>query len=141
MEGIYVNLFRQRQLPNLTIVVIVLALLTVGIFMVYSSSYIWADYNYGDQFYFLKRLLLFSIVGIMFMGLVTFLPFYTLRRYVHVVLMFCILLLLLVLIPGIGMARGGAQSWIGVGAFSIQPAEFIKLGLILYLAHYLAKKD
>jgi len=139
MEGIYVNLFRQRQLPNLTIVVIVLALLTVGIFMVYSSSYIWADYKYGDQFYFLKRQLLFSTVGIMFMGLVTFLPFYTLRRYVHVVLMFCILLLLLVLIPGIGMARGGAQSWIGVGAFSIQPAEFIKLGLILYLAHYLAK--
>src|SRR5690625_1673239 len=36
------------------------------------------------------------------------------------------------------MVRGGAQSWIGVGAFSIQPSEFMKLGLIIYLSAYLA---
>src|SRR5699024_10545638 len=131
-------LLNERQLPNMTIVFIVFGLLIVGIFMVYSSSYIWADYKYGDSFYFLKRQLLFASIGVLSMILVTFLPFSQIRRYVHIILLFCLLLLFAVLIPGIGMARGGAQSWIGIGAFSIQPAEFIKLGLILYLAHYLA---
>src|SRR5699024_8538675 len=46
--------------------------------------------------------------------------------------------LILVLIPGVGMIRGGAQSWIGVGAFSIQPSEFMKLGLIIFLSVYLS---
>ncbi|HZW68791.1 MAG TPA: stage V sporulation protein E [Pseudogracilibacillus sp.] len=129
----------QHRLPNISIVVIVLSLLTIGVFMVYSSSYVWAEYKYGDPYYFLKRQLLFATAGIISMALVTFIPFYKIRRYVHVILLTCICLLVLVLVPGIGMVRGGAQSWIGVGAFSIQPAEFIKLSLILYLAHYLAK--
>src|SRR5699024_6049964 len=51
----------------------------------------------------------------------------------------CFSLLFLVRIPGIGMVRGGAQSWIGIGAFSIQPEEFIKLGLIIFLAAYLSE--
>src|SRR5699024_12036955 len=51
----------------------------------------------------------------------------------------CLTLLLLVLVPGIGLVRGGAQSWIGVGAFSIQPSEFMKLGLLLYLSWYAIK--
>lgn len=42
------------------------------------------------------------------------------------------------LIPGIGIVRGGARSWIGIGAFSIQPSEFMKMGLIIYLAAYLS---
>lgn len=129
-----------QQLPNMTIIFIVLTLLIIGIFMVYSSSYIWADYKYGDSFYFLKRQLLFATAGIVLVIFVTFVPIVTIRRHVRLFLLLCLLLLILVLIPGIGMARGGAQSWIGVGAFSIQPAEFIKLGLILYLAHYLANQ-
>lgn len=138
MEGIHLKLLNQRRLPNISIVVIVLSLLTIGVFMVYSSSYVWAEYKYGDPYYFLKRQLLFASAGIICMVIVTFIPFYKIRPYVHLILLTCLCLLILVLMPGIGMVRGGAQSWIGVGAFSIQPAEFIKLSLILYLAHYLA---
>jgi len=139
MEGINLKLLNQSRSPNISILVIVLTLLTIGVFMVYSSSYVWAEYKYGDPYYFLKRQLLFASAGIVCMVLMTLIPFYTIRRYVHVMLLACTCLLILVLIPGVGMVRGGAQSWIGVGAFSIQPAEFIKLSLILYLAHYLAK--
>src|SRR5690625_7540299 len=39
---------------------------------------------------------------------------------------------------GIGIVRGGAQSWIGVGVFSIQPSEFMKLGWIIFLAAFLS---
>src|SRR5690625_4724634 len=65
-------------------------------------------------------------------------PYNTWNKYANYILFFCYLLLVLVLVPGIGMVRGGAQSWIGVGAFSIQPSEFMKLGLIIYLSAYLA---
>lgn len=43
------------------------------------------------------------------------------------------------MIPGIGIVRGGARSWIGIGDFSIQPAEFMKLGLIIFTAKFLSK--
>lgn len=140
LGGIDVTFFKRYNLPNLSIVFIVLTLLIVGMLMVYSSSYVWAAYKYGDPYYFLKRQFLFASTGIIVMLIMMMIPYQYLRRYVYLLLFFCILLLILVLIPGIGMSRGGAQSWIGVGAFSIQPAEFIKLGLILFLADYLTKQ-
>jgi cell division protein FtsW len=59
------------------------------------------------------------------------------QKYVLTVFLICFALLLLVLIPGIGTARGGARSWISIGNFSIQPSEFMKLGLIGLYAKYL----
>ncbi|GAJ99643.1 cell division protein FtsW [Geomicrobium sp. JCM 19055] len=56
--------------------------------------------------------------------------YWKMRRYVVPALFVCFGLLILVLIPGVGLIRGGAQSWIGVGAFSIQPSEFMKLAMI-----------
>src|SRR5699024_3827813 len=60
------------------------------------------------------------------------------KQYSKIILFICFLLLVAVLIPGVGMVRGGAQSWIGIGAFSVQPSEFMKLGLIIFLAVYLS---
>lgn len=128
----------EKRIPDFSLVIIVLVLLIVGILMVYSSSHVWAEYKYGDPYFFVKRQLLFITLGIFSMFILYLIPYLQLKTYVNLILMVCFFLLLLVLIPGIGIIRGGAQSWIGVGAFSIQPAEFIKLGLILYLARYLA---
>lgn len=130
-----------QRIPDFTLVIIVLVLVLIGILMVYSSSYVWAEYKYGDAYFFVKRQLLFVILGILSMIILYLFPYHRLKTYVNVILMICFFLLLLVLVPGIGIVRGGAQSWIGVGAFSIQPAEFIKLGLILFLARYLADNE
>lgn len=127
----------QKRLPDLTLLFIVLLLLLIGLVMVYSSSHIWAVYKYDDAFFFVKRQFLFASVGILGMFFLYLIPYHTWKKYVHVILFICFLFLLLVLVPGIGIVRGGAQSWIGVGAFSIQPSEFMKLGLILYLSSYL----
>src|SRR5690625_1418200 len=68
----------------------------------------------------------------------TLIPYKLWQKYATFILFISFGLLIIVLIPGIGIVRGGAQSWIGVGAFSIQPSEFIKLALILYLAAILS---
>lgn len=106
--------------------------------MIYSASYVQADYNFGDSFFYLKRQVLFSVVGIIAMFFIMAVPYGTWKKYSKILLLICFLLLLAVLIPGIGMERNGAQSWIGIGAFSIQPSEFMKLGLIIYLSVYLS---
>lgn len=131
----------KRHIPDLQLLFAIIALLIIGILMVYSSSALWAQFKYDDSAYFLKRQLFFAAVGIFLMYLLYKVPLQRIKEFIPLILGFCFILLVLVLIPGIGMVRGGAQSWIGVGIFSIQPAEFIKLGLILYIARYLAKEQ
>src|SRR5690625_2799266 len=110
----------------------------LGLLMVYSSSNVWADYKYGDTLFFVKRQLLFAGVGIIAMYFIMNIPYSIWKKYATIILSICFILLIIVKIPGIGIVRGGAQSWIGVGAFSIQPSEFMKLGLIIFLAAYLS---
>ena len=52
-----------------------------------------------------------------------------------------IILLVLVLIPGIGIIRNGSRSWFGIGGFGIQPSEFAKLALIIFVSKYLEKSN
>ncbi|MFD2044013.1 stage V sporulation protein E [Ornithinibacillus salinisoli] len=134
-------MMKMKDKPDYTLLTIVILLLIVGIVMVFSSSYIWAEYKYSDTFYFLKRQLLFAGAGVIAMLFAMLTPYNTWGKYAKIVLLVCFFLLLIVLIPGIGMTRGGAQSWIGVGAFSIQPSEFMKLGMIIFLSAYLASNQ
>ncbi|MFC4023239.1 stage V sporulation protein E [Oceanobacillus longus] len=131
-------MFKEQRKPDLTLLFVILILLTAGIVMVYSSSYVWSEYKYDDAFYYLKRQLLFAGAGVVAMFFFMVIPYYTWKKYANIILIICFALLLLVLIPGVGLVRGGAQSWIGVGAFSIQPSEFMKLGLIIFLAAILS---
>jgi cell division protein FtsW len=62
-----------------------------------------------------------------------------LYKYTIYIYIVGLILLVLVLIPGIGVVRGGARSWIGIGSFSIQPSEFMKLASIMMLSKYLSK--
>lgn len=138
MDALFKSTIRKKHIPDYMLLFVIIGLLVIGVIIVYSSSSIWANYKYGDSFFFLKRQLLFVTVGIIAMYFIMLIPYNTWFSYAKIILFSCFVLLLLVLIPGVGMVRGGAQSWIGVGAFSIQPSEFMKLGLIIYLAAYLS---
>ena len=106
--------------------------------MVYSASNIVAKYKYDDGFYFFKRQLIFAIIGFFSMILIINIDITKIYKYTTLIYMVSFILLILVLIPGIGKVRGGARSWIGIGAFSIQPSEFMKLASILLVAKYLS---
>lgn len=109
--------------------------------MVYSASAVWAEYKFDDSFYFAKRQMLFAGLGIIAMFFVMNMEYWSWRTLAKLLLIVCFILLILVLIPGIGNVRNGSRSWIGVGAFSIQPSEFMKLAMIIFLAKYLSENQ
>lgn len=109
--------------------------------MVYSASAIWASYKFDDSFFFAKRQLLFAGLGVLSMFFLMNVDYWTWRTWAKLLLIVCFILLVAVLIPGVGMVRNGSRSWIGVGAFSIQPSEFMKLAMIAFLAKFLSENQ
>lgn len=108
-----------------------------GLVMIFSASYIWAGYKYDDPFKFVKNQGLFFIIGIIVMIIVSKIDYKLYFKKANILLIACIILLILVLIPGIGAIRNGSRSWFGIGSFGIQPSEFTKLALIIFTAKYL----
>ncbi|MDF0725278.1 stage V sporulation protein E [Cytobacillus sp. S13-E01] len=131
----------KKSTPDIILIVITLSLLAVGLIMVYSASAIWATYKFDDSFFFAKRQLLFAGVGVVAMFFIMNLDYWTWRTWAKILIITCFVLLAIVLIPGIGMERNGSRSWIGVGAFSVQPSEFMKLAMIAFLAKYLSENQ
>ncbi len=123
---------------DLTILVPIIFLSLFGLLMVYSASNVVALDDYNDSFYYFKKQALFMLIGLSIMYIIIKLDISMIKKYSVIIFFLCLFLLILVLIPGIGVIRGGARSWIGIGTFSIQPSEFMKVGLILLLSKYLS---
>src|SRR5690554_2335091 len=121
------------------LLICVLFLSLFGLLMVYSASNFVALYKYNDRFYFFKRQFIFFILGLILMVILIRADIIKYKKYVSGIFFICLILLVLVLIPGIGIVRGGARSWIGFGSFSIQPSEFMKLAIVGLLAKYLSE--
>lgn len=132
---------KNRMAPDFWLLSSILGLLAIGIVMVYSAGSVLAFHDYGDSFYFVKRQLLFALLGLVAMFFMMNFDFRHLRKYAKLGLLVCFVLLVIVLIPGIGVVRGGARSWLGISSFGIQPSEFMKLGMILFLSYWLSKED
>ncbi|MBU9720442.1 stage V sporulation protein E [Bacillus alkalicola] len=132
---------KSKSAPDILLIAATICLLVIGLVMVYSASAVWAEYNFDDTFFFLKRQMFFAVLGVIAMLFMMNVDYWTWRSMTKITLIICFFLLVIVLIPGVGLVRGGAQSWLGVGAFSIQPSEFMKLAMILFLAKYLSEKQ
>lgn len=118
----------------------VAALLAVGITMVLSTSYLYSQERFSDGTYFFRKQLIAVGAGLFILVVAALVPATTYRRFAYPLLALTLLILVLVLIPGIGLSRGGARRWLPLGGFVFQPAELAKMSLVLYLAHSLAKK-
>lgn len=123
---------------ELTLFISVILISLFGVIMIYSSSYIWAEYKYNDPYKYLKNQSLFFCIGVVLMIIVSKIDYRKYFKYSNKILLICILLLILVLIPGVGTVRNGSRSWFGIGSFGIQPSEFAKLGLIIFTSKYLS---
>lgn len=125
---------------DLSLLFITFALLGIGLVMLYSSSSIMAQERFGDSMYFLKRQILFVLLGLAALITCKNLPYGVYRRLVYLILGLSLLSLILVLFPQVGHRVGGARRWLRFGPVSVQPAEFAKLALVIYVSYSLAKK-
>lgn len=119
----------------------VLLISLFGILMIYSASNVWASYKFNDPYKFVKNQGLFFIIGVILMFIISKVNYQYYYQKANIILLICFILLILVLIPGIGTVRNGSKSWFGIGSFGIQPSEFAKLGLIIFVSKYLANNE
>ena len=126
---------------DLILLIFVIIIAVFGVIMIYSASFVWAEYKFNDPYKFVKMQSVFLFVGIILMIVLSKIDYHIYYRYSNLILFICAILLILVLIPGIGTVRNGSRSWFGIGSLGIQPSEFAKIGLIIYVAKYLTNNN
>ncbi len=115
----------------------VLALLALGIIMVFSASAPYASLNYGDSYFFLKSQLRAAGLGLFAMIIAMNFDYKKYAKLTPVLLFVSIVLLIVVLVPSIGTMTNGARRWL----FGFQPSEIAKISIILFFAYSLSKRQ
>lgn len=128
------NINKYRNL----IIILTFILSIFGVYMIKESSKVWAQYLYNDSDYFLKKQMLYFILGCISFCIGMKTNILHIKKYGFILLILSYILLILVLIPGIGVSKNGSTSWLGVGSFTFQPSEFFKLGIIVFNSYYLS---
>ncbi len=106
-----------------------------GLVAVYSSSFVIGLAQFSDSNHFIVRQAMWALLGGVLMLATMRLDYHLLRRLAAPIMLITLVLLLLTLVAG--TEAGGAQRWLTFGGFSLQPAEFTKLAVIIYLAAWL----
>ena len=117
-----------------------LVLTLIGLVMVLSASSVTALYEYGSTWYHFKRQLLWVALGSVAMVVVMRVDYHRWRRCTTALVLGSGLLMVLVLVPGLGVNVNGSSRWLGYGFARIQPSEFAKLAVLLFVADLLARR-
>jgi cell division protein FtsW len=132
---------RERHAPDYVLLLAVAGLVAIGIVMVYSSSAIRGYITADDTLAYVGPQALWAAVGAGVLILTSRLDYRYWRLFSVPLYAAALVLLALVLLPGIGRVVGGSARWLALGPFPpLHPAEFAKLALVLYLAHWMATR-
>src|SRR5207249_6952075 len=134
------GLMPRRLTPDVWLFGAAVALLSAGVVMVYSASAIVAADRFHDPYFFLKKQLVWALIGGGVLWAALRCDYRWLEKAVVPALIVAGVLLVLVLVPPVGHAINGTRRWIRLGPVSFQPVELAKLALVVYLAAFLAKK-
>ena len=123
-----------------TILLALVVVLVVSGFLIFSSASLGLLARTGASFSSVAlNQFLFGIVGGgLMMFLLSNVYYRNLRQYAFYIFIFSILITLAVFVPGIGATHGGATRWINIFGFSLQPAEILKIGFVIYVATWLS---
>ena len=121
------------------LLLVVLALVSLGVVMIYSASVNFAQLNFGDSFYFFKRQLMYLALGSVLALVVLKIPVAFWYQYGLLLLAAAFALLLIVLIPGVGRSFNGSRRWLGLGPMTFQVSELVKVAVVLFMAGYLQR--
>jgi cell division protein FtsW len=122
------------------LLIAILMILGLGLVMVASASISIADRQLGQPFYYLIRQGLYVLLGVGMAAVVTRIPLDVWERVSALLLLAGLLLLSFILLPGVAREINGSTRWLSLGVFNLQPSEFMKLFVIVYLAGYLVRR-
>ena len=117
----------------------VLALLSIGLIMVASASFSFAEHKLGDQLFFFKRHLAYLFIAAGAMGIGFFVSPSVWANYGRLWILLAVFLLIIVLIPGIGREVNGSRRWLAFAGFTLQVSELVKVVTVVFLAAHLEK--
>src|SRR5690606_16172179 len=117
----------------------VVALIVLGVVMVYSASSVRAVRTFGDGHHYLVRQAIYAGLGLPLMLGIARIDYHRYRMFGKLALALAVAMLLAVVL-GFGRSAGGAARWIQVGPINIQPTEITKIALIVWLADSLSRK-
>jgi cell division protein FtsW len=125
-------------LPLITIPII---LSIVGLIFIFEASAVDSARQFGDSLHYLRSQIVWIFLGLIAMSIFSFIDYRKLYFLSFISLILTIILLVVVLIPGIGFASGGARRWIDFGFFNLQPTELAKFTIIIYLSSWFSNKE
>lgn len=130
------NIVRMIGEVDRPMLLIIVALICIGLVMIFSSSYAHAETRYGDSYRLIKSQLRAALIGLATMLLVTRLDYRIIKKFG---LIACLVIYgLNYAVPFIGSVFGGAKRWIQFSGFTMQPSELLKFAVILAAAIYIS---
>lgn len=126
---------------DLILLLSVIFLTFFGLLMIYDASSFVAFRDFADKYHYLKGQFFWVVLGFAFLAFFSFFDYHKLYNLSLPLMVTSMLLLVLVFVPGIGAHLLGASRWINLKVFLLQPAEFVKLSLAIYLAAWFSNKE
>lgn len=121
------------------LLVLASALIAVGVVAISSASISLSEVKFGNEWHHAIRHLSYLAIGITLGFVAYLLPLNVWRQTSPWLLMLAFALLVLVLVPGVGRVVNGSQRWIPLAGFTLQPSEFAKFALVLWLSGYMVR--
>ncbi len=131
----------RRHGPDYLLLSVLTVIIVIGLIAVYSSSYALGYAQFDDANYFIKKQILFAVLGCIGMFIMMNIDYRILMRLSPLLMLGALIGLAAVLLPGIGVEQNGARRWIALGPLPpLQPSEFAKVAVLIYMAAWLAAK-
>ncbi len=130
------RIFSKGEGLDLTFFLLVLAVLIIGLVMMFSASYPYAFHRYDDSYFFIKRQLIFALLGVAAMIGLSYFDYHHLHKFAAPALGVAWILMILVLIMPSSGDGDEPKRWLELGVFRIQASEICKFALILFMANW-----
>jgi cell division protein FtsW len=131
----------KKNNSDVVLLYVIFGLLIFGLVMIASAGVGYSRVRFGDEYHFFKRQLLFGVLpGLLILTIVRNIDYRFWKKFSFIFFITSIVFLILVFVPGFGAKIYGANRWIHLGPFSFQPAEMLKISLILYLAAWIESR-
>lgn len=126
---------------DISLLISVIILTFFGLFMIYDASSFVAFRDFGDKYHYLKDQSAWIMFGFGTLAFFSVFDYHKLYSLALPILLVALVLLTMVFVPGIGVNLMGAHRWIDTKVFVLQPAEFVKLALAIYLSAWFSSRE